>query len=581
MTAGRDGPRVVRVLPDVAALGRPFDYEVPAGWEGAVAVGSRVRIPLNGRRVGGWVLEDDAAPEPGVSVKRLAKLSGLGPPAPVLALAQWAAWRWAGPLSALLTMASPERVVSALPPAPPRAVLGRSPDDPLGRAATRALRADDRPALLQVPPATDLLAVVLAAVATGPGPVLVLAPSVGWAERLRDRLVRRGIPATSQWAEAAAGWPVVVGSRGAAFAPLPRIGAAVVLDAHDQAYREERAPQFAAPAVVAERARRDGAPCLFTSPTPTVTLLEGSRHSTMPADAERAGWAALSVIDRRGADPRTGLYSEELVRLLRAAPGRAVAVLNRRGRAKLLACAHCGAIATCERCGRSVAEHEGRLLCPACGAGRPRVCASCGGVRMKVLRPGVSRVRDELGALLGAEVAEVSGPADGPVPDAPVLVGTEAVLHRVRRASVVAFLDVDLHLLAPRLGAGEESLALLARASRLVGGRGTPGSGVVAVQTRLPDHGVLRAAVAGHVGPFLAAEAALRRELSLPPFRALAELSGPGAAEFATAVGLEAADLGDGRFLLSAPDHATLCDRLAETARPRERVRVLVDPPGV
>jgi primosomal protein N' len=121
----------------------------------------------------------------------------------------------------------------------------------------------------------------------------------------------------------------------------------------------------------------------------------------------------------------------------------------------------------------------------------------------------------------------------------------------------------------------------LARASRLVGGRGAPGSGVVVVQTRLPDHEVLRAAVSGHPGPFVAAELSLRRELSLPPFRSLAELSGPGASEFATSVGTERSELGDGRWLLSAVDHATLCDALAAAPRPRERVRVLVDPPAL
>ena len=104
----------------------------------------------------------------------------------------------------------------------------------------------------------------------------------------------------------------------------------------------------------------------------------------------------------------------------------------------------------------------------ALAAERPVVCAACGHTRLKVLRVGVARVREELAALLGVEVAEVSGPDDAPVPDTQVLVGTEAVLHRVRRAEVVAFLDFDMHLLAPRLSAGEEALALLARAGRLV-----------------------------------------------------------------------------------------------------------------
>ena len=45
----------------------------------------------------------------------------------------------------------------------------------------------------------------------------------------------------------------------------------------------------------------------------------------------------------------------------------------------------------------------------------------------------------------------------------PVLMGTEAVLHRVRRAAAVVFLDIDLHLLAPRFSATDETLALLAQ----------------------------------------------------------------------------------------------------------------------
>jgi len=575
--------RVVRVLPDVAALGRPFDYQVPPEWDDAVTVGTRVRISLHGRRVGGWVVEDDVEPEPGMDIKPIAKRSGLGPPAPVVALAQWAAWRWAGPLSALLKVASPERVVHALPRAP-----GGSPPtptstpDPFTAGATAALGRTDRPTLLRIPPATDLIGVVETVLAgVGPG-VLVLVPNVGWGERLRARLRARGVSATGSWDEAAAGWPVVVGSRGAAFAPMGPITAALVLDAHDQAYREERAPHFDASLVVAERARRDGAPCLFTSATPSAAQATNCAVVEPPRNLERSGWPVLHVIDGRGADPRTGLYSEELVRLARTAgPGRFVAVLNRRGRGRLLACAHCGELARCERCGRSMSEQEERLHCAACGAGRPVVCAACGRMRMKVLRAGVSRVREELAALLGVEVAEVSGPSEGPVADAPAIIGTEAVLHRLRSAAVVAFLDFDMHLLAPRLSAGEESLGLLARAGRLVGARSAPGAGMVVVQTRVPEHEVIAAAVSGNPGPFVDHELAVRKELSLPPFRALAEFSGPGAGDYFEAVGLEGGPFGEGRWLVGAAEHRSLCDRLAATPRPREPVRVMVDPLGV
>jgi primosomal protein N' (replication factor Y) (superfamily II helicase) len=573
--------RVVRVLPDVTALARSFDYEVPASF-GAVPVGTRVRIPLHGRRVAGWVLADGVAPEPGRETKALLKVSGLGPPPAVVALAEWAAWRWAGPLSAVLTAASPAKVVLELPPPPVKAVAPGPGAEPLGVLARAALETHDgRPALLRVGPATDLIGVVLALCATVRPPVLVLVPSAGWAERLGDRLRRRGLTVAGSWAEEAAGWPVVVGARGAAFSPVARLGAAVVLDAHDEAYREERSPQFDAAVVVAERCRRDGAPCLFTSATPTAVLARLARVVEVPRDRERGGWPRLHVIDRRGADPRTGLYSEELVAAARSAKGdRVVVVHNRRGRGRLLACARCGELARCERCGRAVAESPEGLACATCGAGRPRVCAACGATRLKVLRAGVSRVREELEALLGTPVGEVTG-SGGEVPDTAVLVGTEAVLHRVRRAAIVAFLDFDLHLLAPRLSAGEQALALLARAGRLVGGRSSAGAGLVVVQTRLLGHEVLRAATAGDVSGFVAEELALREELALPPFRAFAQLSGPGAGELFAALGLEGSAMDEDRFLVRAPDHQRLCDALAAAGRPKARVAVVVDPIGV
>lgn len=571
------------MVPDVPALtGRRFDYTVPERWRPMVAAGTRVRVPLGGRRVGAWVSEVGVDPPPGVVLRDLSGYSGLGPPPGVLDLVRWAAWRWAVPEATLLRTASPERNVLSLPtapapvsPAPGAGSDGGSDGGPTGWPPG--------PSLVREGPSKDLLGLVLDVVAGADGPVLVLVPSTGWAARLAERLRRRGVAVAAGWAEAAAGWPVVVGSRAAAWAPAPRLGAAVVLDAHDLKDRYDAA------AVVAERARRDGAPCVLVSPCPTaVEVAEWGPARVRARSAERAAWPAVVVADRRRADPRTGLYSEELVRLARRVlPDRLVCVLNRTGRARLLACAACGELARCTVCGRSVGLDGDDLACPACGARRPVVCPACGGTRMKVLRQGVSRAREELSALLGVEVAEVSGPparrrpaegGDGPagagasagewgaegVPaDAPVVVGTEAVLHRVRHAAAVCFLDFDQHLLAPRFGAAEESLALLCRAGRLVGGREGPTArrpavGTVLVQTRLPDHEVVVAAVAGD--PSLLTELELRRELRLPPASALATVRADAAPRLR---GVEVSPAGPGRWLVRAPDHSVLCDAVS------------------
>ena len=79
--------RVVRVLPDVGALRKTFDYSVPPGLADGVRVGTQVRIALGARRVGGWVVEDHVDPTPGVAVRPIAAVRGWGPPPAVLELA--------------------------------------------------------------------------------------------------------------------------------------------------------------------------------------------------------------------------------------------------------------------------------------------------------------------------------------------------------------------------------------------------------------------------------------------------------------------------------------------------------------
>ena len=396
--------------------------------------------------------------------------------------------------------------------------------------------------LLRLAPTTDLIDVVLAVVndpltASRPGGVLVVVPGVGWAERLCARLVRRGYLATTDWKEARAGWPIVVGSRAAAWAPLPRLSAALVLDAHDESYREESAPTYSAVDVMTERARRDGCPCMLTSPCPPVVTSAGRSLLALPVAAERAGWCTLESVDRRGADPRSGMFSEEFVRLARSVlddpdavreRGPLVCFYDRTGRARLLACANCGELAQCTTCGAAVAQSESGLRCPRCQSERPLICAACGRMRMKTLRAGVTRLREELAALLGVEVGEVSGASTtGDVPSAPVLIGTEAVLHRVRRAAAVVFLDIDLHLLAPRFSATDETLSLLVHASRLVGPRRGPASARVLVQTRVPDHPVLLAVGRGEPAEIFGAEESMRASCGAAPFSALAAVSGP------------------------------------------------------
>ncbi|HEX2047256.1 MAG TPA: hypothetical protein VHF27_05795 [Acidimicrobiales bacterium] len=561
-------PRVARVLPDLP-LDKVFDYLIPGHLAGQVRVGTMVRVPLHGRRVGGWVVALADEPATDRPLQLLAKVTGWGPPPDLVELARWAAWRWAGRPAQLLGTASPPRAVRRLPPRPiwqPRA------GGPL----------PDGVSVMRVPPTAEVLPTALAVAAREDA--LVLAPSVAAAGHLAARLRHEGANVAlvpQDWARAAAGGCVAVGARAGAWAPRPRLGAVLVVDEGDEAYQEERAPTWNARDVAVERARRAGVPCVLTSPCPSLEALAYGPLVVASRAEERSGWPVLDVVDRRKDPPGAGLYSSRLVALAREAEpdARLVCVLNRKGRARLLACATCRELARCEACSAAVESTGEGLRCRRCGTERPAVCLACGATRLATLRVGVTRAREELELLANRPVAEVTADtAAGPPPEAAVLVGTEAVLHRVAGAASVAFLDFDQELLAPRYRAAEAALAMLARAARLVGGRG--GRGRMLVQTRVPNHEVIDAALHADPSRLAVVEAARRAALRFPPETAVAAVSGQAAAAFVDAIGdrLEVLGPANDRWLLRAAGHRALCDALAATPRPPGRLRIEVDP---
>ncbi|MEO1064998.1 MAG: hypothetical protein AAFZ07_26585 [Actinomycetota bacterium] len=563
MSAADPDGRLVRVLPDEPAIDRVFDYLVPADAE--VHVGDVVRIALGPRRVGGWIVEVDAEPTPGVVARPVAKISGRGPTADLIELARWAAIRWVGRPAMFLRTADAPRRVQHIPA--PRLTV-----EPTGEPISSAI--------VRVPPAVPRISEVLRTVAAGP--TLVVVPAQRDVDVLVARLAREGLTTArwpDDWTRAAGGVDVTVGTRAACWARIDRLAAIVLIDEHDESLRSEAQPTWTAREVLVERARRSGVPLVATSPAPSLEALDELPLVTPARLDERNGWPTVEVVDRRADAPGPGsLYSERLVEIVRS-EARVVCVLNRKGRAGLLRCRSCHTTATCERCGAAVEQPDADLVCRRCGEQRPTICLACGSTGMVRLRPGVSRVAEELAALARAEVVEVTGDGEAPSGDARIVVGTEAVLHRVRTADVVVLLDVDQELLAPRFRAAEQALWLLARAARLVGGRARGGR--IVVQTRLPDHEVLDAAVHADPARLVEVELARRRVLELPPVVALAQISGAGAAQLVASLGPDVAIVGpdaDGAFLVRAADPMTLGAAISAAPRPADRVRVEISP---
>ena len=384
--------------------------------------------------------------------------------------------------------------------------------------------------------------------------------------------------APDEWA-AAAGGATVVGTRSAAWMPMPDLAAVVVIDEHDERFKEERTPAWHAREVALERARRAGVPAVMTSAVPSLEALRAGPLLRRDRSIERDDWPIVDVLDRRDEDPtRSGPFAADLRRHIDG-DRRVVCVLNRTGRARLLACAACGELVRSDDGGQIMRLVDDELVSADGSERRPVVCTGCGSTTLKTLRMGVERAREELEAFLGEPVDEITV-ASEQRPQRRVAIGTEAVLHRIDRADVVVFLDFDQELLAVRQRAAEQAMAMISQAARLVGGRGSGGR--VVVQTRQPEHEVILAAGRGDPSLVAVAERDRRRPLRLPPYGAQVSISGEGAAalidSFGTVKGVQVRGPLDGRWLLRAESHTPILDRLAEIERPAARVRIDVDP---
>lgn len=571
-----------------------FDYLVPEPLRGTTSVGSRVRAVLHGRRVAGWVVAL-GDPDPALPVERLSPLLqviGHGPPPDVVDLTEWAARRWCGPRRSLLVAASPPRVVRHLPH---RRRFAVTPEWQALREPWVGAVLTAGGGVVRWPPTWDLLRII--ATAHGVGSVLVVTPSVSQAEVLARRAERLGVSVAvlpRDWAAAAGGVDLVIGARGAVWGPCEGLGSIVVVDEHDEAHHEERSPTWWTPEVAAERAERAGVPLLVVSPCPTAVAHHRWGPVAAPSRAaEREAWPVIDVVDVADRPPwERSPLTEVVRRWLADAERRVVCVSNTTGQARLLACRGCGGLVRCSACEATVEQLDDLTLsCRRCGSRRPPVCASCGSSALTVLRPGLARLRRDVEAAARRPVRTIDAKHPDvsdqqPWGEVGVIIGTEAALHRVRRADIVVFCDLDAELLAPRYRADELVIGLVARAARLVGPRSQGGR--VVIQTALADHPVFTALQHVDVARLTPTELERRRAQGWPPARAVATVEGPGSDVWMQAVrdavvGDDTVQIlgpSDGRFLVRAGDPDRLAQVLSSVARPaRSRCRVVVDPP--
>ena len=340
---------------------------------------------------------------------------------------------------------------------------------------------------------------------------------------------------------------LVIGTRSAIFAPLPRIGMIVIDEEHEHTYKSESDPKYHARDVAAFRCGKNRALMLLASATPSLESFykaQSGSYTLVPL-RERYGGVSLPeavIVDMReelrlgNTSPVSHRLHSELSEVFEN-DRQAILFLNRRGYSSQISCKSCGDVITCPRCSVSLTYHAsadgGKLLCHLCGHTEPtpRICPSCGGDRLSFLGFGTQKLEGELSEVLpdmrvmrmDADTTTGKLSYDKMLEDfregrADILLGTQMVAkgHDFPRVSLVGVALADTSLYVSDFRAAERTFSLL---TQVIGRAGRAQSGGVAViQTYAPKNETIRLACEQDYDKFYEGEIAIRRELSYPPF---------------------------------------------------------------
>ena len=348
---------------------------------------------------------------------------------------------------------------------------------------------------------------------------------------------------------------ILLGTRSAVFTPLAAPGLIVLDEEHDPSFKQQDGFRYSARDVAVMRARLAGIPIVLGSATPSLESLRNAargryRHLSLPERAGAAGAPAFRLLDIRAQPLREGI-SPRLAGAIAETLGRgeqALLFVNRRGFAPVLTCHACGWVAGCRHCDAHLVIHagDGRLRCHHCGHRQalPPRCPACGEAGLQPLGLGTERVEAALAELFPAfRLARIDRDSvrsrerlrtlldDARAGRIDLLIGTQMLAkgHHFPGVTLVGIIDVDAGLYSTDFRAAERTAQTIVQVAGRAGRAERPGS--VLLQTRHPDHPLLRALVQDGYSAFAESALAERRAAHLPPFSHQALLRAEAAAE--------------------------------------------------
>ncbi len=427
---------------------------------------------------------------------------------------------------------------------------------------------------------------------------LVLVPEIGLTPQLTDRFHSRfgdkvcvyhsGLSEGERydtWRQMLTGKPqVIIGTRSAVFAPLPKLGMIVLDEEHDGSFKQDQPmPCYHARQVARWRSELENCPLILGSATPSLetwvrfqpvmkepgvsdpqadsATLNGQNCSlnkdlhylhylSLPQRVQARPLPPVEIVDMRKElhEGNRTIFSRPLQKSLEEMieqGNQGILFIHRRGHSSFVSCRSCGYVMECPHCDVSLSFHQphreakASLKCHYCGYAQrhPTACPECSSPYLKNFGSGTQRVVNDLAKYLpqarcirfdsdttqnkGSHRALLTQFAQK---EADLLVGTQMLTKGIDlpQVTLVGVIAADGLLFMPDYRASERAFQTLTQVAGRSGRGDQPGR--VIVQTYSPDHSAIEALTKRNqaaYGDFLKMELSDRADLHYPPYKQL------------------------------------------------------------
>jgi primosomal protein N' (replication factor Y) len=417
----------------IPTLTDPFSYLIPEKISSQISIGSRVQVPFKDKHLEGIVIDRTALTSDSRELKSIYKLLGEYPvaSAETIELISLTASFWGGSPYDVIRSAIPPRVASA----EKGLSLGARPSSPKSEAvATFHL----------LPPKLDPISALCSLVLSrkSSGVKLIIVPTARDLLRLAASLAEQDSEFTSldsnlpradryrNFLSASLGAAnVVIGMRGAIFAPIPGLSEIYLHQENSEHYYERRSPYWNTREVAWIRSKLSNLELHFTGYVPSLDVAIDIDKKEISYQATREKLSVVAQASSNGELIPSKIYQQVRNAI---ATGPVLFLVPAKGYATAISCAKCRNIAICE-CGGKLSKSSAKSE-PTCVLCSKRYqnwkCGWCGEARVFLTSRGIERFAEEIGRSFPNQVviqSTASDPRDSVSSDPALVISTPGV----------------------------------------------------------------------------------------------------------------------------------------------------------